>query len=132
MFNTLSDLGEKLNEEKVLWGVGASILLNHFGLIDKPNDIDIIVDLKDIEKVDIILSNIGNKKPWKKENNYSTSYFYEYVINGFDIDVMAGLKIHHHHGLYSYVFDNKSILQKVIINGNHIPFTSLEDWYVLY
>jgi hypothetical protein len=39
-----------------VWGVGASILLNYYGLIDKPNDIDILVDLKDIEKADIILN----------------------------------------------------------------------------
>ncbi|MEK6266515.1 MAG: hypothetical protein N2B06_17355 [Clostridium sp.] len=33
MFSTLSYIGKKLNEEGVVWGVGASILLNHYGLI---------------------------------------------------------------------------------------------------
>ena len=53
VFDTLSYIGERLNEERIMWGVGASILLNHYGLVDKPNDIDILVDLKDIEKTDI-------------------------------------------------------------------------------
>lgn len=132
MFNTLSYIGEKLNEEKVVWGVGASILLNHFGLIDKPNDIDILVDLNDIDKADIILKSIGEKKVWEKTDAYSTKYFYEYVINGFDVDVMAGLSINYSNGIYRYIFDHSSISQDTKINGVHIPLTSLEDWYIIY
>ena len=79
MFDTLSYIGKKLNEEKIVWGVGASILLNHHRLIDKPNDIDILVDLKDIEKADKTLKSIGEKKVWEKTDTYSTQYFYEYV-----------------------------------------------------
>ena len=62
MFDTLSYIGEKLNNARVEWGVGASILLNHHGMIDKPNDIDILVGLKDIKKADTILKSIGEKK----------------------------------------------------------------------
>lgn len=132
MFNTLSYIGKKLNDSNVVWGVGASILLNQFGLIDKPNDIDIFVDIKDIDKVDEILKSIGDKKPWEKAATYSTKYFYEYVINGIDIDVMAGFRINHNSGVFEYVFDNSSILETRKINGIDIPFTSLEDWYVIY
>jgi hypothetical protein len=42
MFNTLSYIGKKLNDSNIAWIVGASILLNQFGFIDKPNDIDIL------------------------------------------------------------------------------------------
>ncbi|MEJ8553011.1 nucleotidyltransferase family protein [Tepidibacter sp. Z1-5] len=132
MFNTLSYIAEKLNAGKVLWGVGASILLNHYGLIDKPNDIDILIDLNDIEKADTILKSIGEKKVCEKSDTYSTKYFYEYVVNGVDIDVMAGLSINHNEGIYRYSFDDNSILQNTKINGINIPLTSLEDWYVLY
>lgn len=45
MFNTLSDLAEKLNSSDILWAVGGSILLNQFGLIDKMKDIDLFVDI---------------------------------------------------------------------------------------
>ncbi len=132
MFDTLSNIGKQLNEAKILWGVGASILLNHYGLIDKPNDIDILIDLNDIERADTILKSIGEKKVCEKSDTYSTKYFYEYVVNGFDIDVMAGLNINHNEGVYRYNFDSNSILQATKINGVHIPLTSLEDWYVLY
>jgi len=132
MFNTLSYIGEKLNNSNIVWGVGASILLNQFGFIDKPNDIDIFIDIKDIEKADEILKSIGEKKQWKKTATYSTRYFYEYIIKGIDVDVMAGFAVNHTNGVFEYKFDNNSISEFKIINGVDIPFTSLEDWYVIY
>lgn len=132
MFDTLAYLGQKLNEEGVLWGVGASILLNHYGLIEKPNDIDILVDIKDIKKVDIVLRGIGEKIQWKKASTYATEYFYEYTVNGFDVDVMAGLRINYYNDTFDYYFDKSSITEIMKINGVDIPLTSLEDWYVIY
>lgn len=132
VFDTLSYIGERLNEERVMWGVGASILLNHYGLVDKPNDIDILVDLEDIEKTDIILKSVGEKKVLNHSDTYSTKYFYEYVINGFDVDVMAGLSINHSNGVFKYSFDHSSIVMTKKINGIDIPLTSLEDWYIIY
>ena len=132
MFNTLSYIGKKFNEERIVWGVGASILLNHYGLIDKPNDIDILVDLKDIEKADKVLKSIGEKIVWEKTDIYSTKFFYEYLVNGFEVDVMAGLSINYDNGIFKYIFDQSSISEIKVINGVNIPLTSLEDWYVIY
>ena len=132
MFNALSYIGLKLNEGRVIWAVGASILLYQYGLVDKPNDIDILVDLKDIEKADKILKTIGEKKEWKKTDDYSTKYFYEYVINGIDVDVMSGLRINYNKGVFEYNFCGSSISEVKKINGVDIPFTSLEEWYVIY
>ena len=132
MFNTLSYIGKKFNEKRIMWGVGASILLNNYGLIDKPNDIDILVDLKDIEKADKVLKSIGKKIVCEKTDIYSTKYFYEYVVNNFDVDVMAGLSINYDNGIFKYIFDQSSISEIKVINGVNIPLTSLEDWYVIY
>lgn len=132
MFNTLSYIGKKLNDADITWGVGASILLNKFGFIDKPNDIDIFISIDDIEKADEILKNIGEKKKWEKVSTYSTEYFYEYAINEFDIDVMSGFAVNHNEGTFRYIFDEDSISEFKLINDVSIPFTSLEDWYVIY
>ncbi|SDY61573.1 hypothetical protein SAMN05660462_00463 [Proteiniborus ethanoligenes] len=132
MFNTLSQIGQSFDEEHILWGVGASIMLNHYGLADKPNDIDILVGIDDIKKVDAILKSVGEKKIYEKTDTYSTEYFYEYVINDFDVDVMAGFKINYCDGIFEYIFDKDSISEMKIINGVQIPLTSLEDWYVIY
>ena len=132
IFETLSYIGEALNDNGITWAVGASILLNHYKLIDKPNDIDILIDLNDIEKADKILKSMGEKKPWDKTANYSTEYFYEYVVNGVDVDVMSGLTINYDKVIFKYIFDKSSITEFKKINGIDIPLTSLEDWYVLY
>ena len=132
MFSTLSYIGEKLNNSDIVWGVGASILLNQFGLIDRPNDIDICIDIKDIERADEILRSIGKKKQWEKTATYATKYFYEYIIDGIDVDVMAGFAVNHNSGIFDYTFNHKSISEFKVINGVNIPFTSLEDWYVIY
>jgi hypothetical protein len=108
------------------------MLLNQFGFIDKPNDIDIFVDIKDIERADEILKSIGEKEKWEKTVTYSTKYFYEYIINAIDVDVMAGFAVNHNSGVFKYTFDHNSISEFKIINGISIPFTSLEDWYVIY
>lgn len=132
MFDTLSYIGKKLNDADITWGVGASILLNTFGLIEKPNDIDIFISIDDIQKADEILKSIGKKKEWEKVSTYSTKYFYEYVINEIDVDVMAGFVVNHNDGSFKYIFDGSSISKFKSINGVNIPFTSLEDWYVIY
>ena len=132
MFETLTYIGEKFNHSNIVWAVGASLMLNQFGLIKDPNDIDILVAIEDINKADDILKNIGEKKEPKKVSTYSTKYFYKYLVNKINIDVMAGFAINHTKGLYGYVFDNDSISTIKRINKVDIPFTSLEDWYVIY
>jgi len=134
MFDTLSYLGEKLNSAGILWAVGASIVLNQYGLVEKPNDIDILVDIDDIKKADEILKGLGMKKPIEEGESsiYSTKYFYEYVVNGIDVDIMAGFAINFNEDAYEFSFDKKAITAVKKINGVDIPLTSLEDWYVLY
>lgn len=132
MFETLSQIGKKLNDNQILWAVGASILLVQHGMADAPNDIDIFVSLQDIKKADRILQSMGQKKSREKTDDYETRYFYEYTIHSIDLDVMAGLAIRHESGVFEYLFDQQSITQSFLFQGVEIPFTSLEDWYVLY
>lgn len=132
LFDVLSKIGKKFNEEDILWAVGASIVLNSYGLISSPNDIDILVNEDDIDEADRILKEMGKKKSSDKTNTYSTKYFYEYVIDDIDVDVMADFCINHKRGTFEYPFDNESISNWIKINNVDIPLTSLEDWYVIY
>ena len=132
MFNTLSIIGQKLNEENILWGVGASLLLNHYGLVDKPNDIDLLIAEGDIKKADEILQGLGVKEEKEETQIYGTKYFYEYTINKIGIDVMAGFRINTHEGTFKYIFDEKSVVDFTKINGVSIPLMALEDWYIIY
>lgn len=132
LFNTLSYIAKKFNDENLTWAVGASVLLNQYSLVKSPNDIDILVALKDVEKADSILKSIGNKNISEKSSTYLTKYFYEYNINGIDIDLMSGLTINFENENYEYLFNKDCIKNYSTINDTKIPLTSLEDWYILY
>lgn len=132
IYDTLKQIAIELNKNDILWGVGASVLLEFYGLIDKPKDIDIIVYEKDIEKADKVLKSLGIKKTSEENKTYSTKYFYEYVINGVEIDVISGLVINCESIKYEHEFDSSSITNYKNIDDIKIPLTSLEEWYVLY
>lgn len=128
----LAQFGQELNSAGLLWGVGTSTLLYYYGLVDCPNDIDIIIAEKDIEKADRILSAYGNKQVRDKSSIYATEHFIEYNLPEIDIDAMSGYKIILPDGIYCYLFDKLSTPLKFNINNVDIPFMTLEDWYVLY
>ncbi|NDW09417.1 hypothetical protein D0T56_07060 [Dysgonomonas sp. 520] len=129
----LAQFGQVLNGAGLLWGVGASAMLYRYGLVDLPNDIDIIVAEKDIEKADEILSSFGRKRlEYEDSDVYLTEYFYEYELPGLDVDLISGYKIVLPNGAYSYLFDEQSISVKWEVNGVMIPYSAIEEWYVLY
>jgi hypothetical protein len=132
MLHTLSEIAKQLNNRGVAWGVGASLLLNRFGLADNPHDIDIVVDIGDINSADELLSRSGVKRPSGSAAGYSTRFFYEYAVNGIEVDIMAGFAINHDSGTYDYIFDRNAVSDIDIIDGVRIPYTALEDWFVLY
>nr|WP_307906170.1 hypothetical protein [Clostridium botulinum] len=45
---------------------------------------------------------------------------------------MAGFAVNHNIGVFKYNFNHTSISEFRKINKVDIPFTSLEDWYVIY
>jgi hypothetical protein len=63
---------------------------------------------------------------------YSTSRFLEYVVDGTDVDVMAGFAIKHENGTYVFPFGDAAVVMTKTVDDVTIPLTSLEDWYVLY
>ncbi len=132
LLDTLVLVARTLNHADALWGVGASTLLYYHGLLKEPHDIDILASKADIEVVAAALRGLGIEKLSEPEELYSTSRFLEFVVNGTDVDVMAGLAIKHADGIYVFPFDNRSITAKGTQDGVTIPLMSLEDWYVVY
>ncbi|MHB8070393.1 MAG: nucleotidyltransferase domain-containing protein [Candidatus Cryosericum sp.] len=129
---TLVDLAKELNQAGVRWGVGASVLLWHYGLADNPHDIDLMAAEQDVDRITAALDRLGMKETGSEQGPYATSRFLEYVVDGIDIDLMAGFGIRHGAGVYTYVFDERAVTGKAVVGGVVIPLTALEDWYVLY
>ncbi|NDW19711.1 hypothetical protein D0T53_12430 [Dysgonomonas sp. 216] len=129
---TLVEIAKALNTSEILWSVGASVLLYKYGLTSTPKDIDISVSVQDISIADKILSSMGEKMKEKKSEIYLTEYFYEYIINGINVDLMAGFKIKTKVGVFEYQYDKLSVPHLFEIDGILTPFSTLEEWYVLY
>jgi len=132
VFKTLSRIGKVLNDSGVLWGVGGSILLQTYGLVEHPNDIDILASIPDAEKAAALLGAMGEALPCGQSQTYATKFFRRFMIGETGVDLMAGFAIRHPAGQYSYVFDEASISSHREIEGVPIPFAALEDWFVAY
>ncbi len=128
----LKKIAKLLNDQNITWAVGASVMLNHYGIVQGPGDIDILVDLKDIHKLDDILSKIGEKQERFPNKIYKTRYFYEYIIDGIEIDVMGGLCICFNGKDHSFDFTKDSIGDFMEIDNIKIPLSKLTDWHDIY
>jgi hypothetical protein len=45
---------------------------------------------------------------------------------------MAGLTVNHSEGVYNHLFNKDSITMHKVVDGIEIPYSSLEEWYVIY
>jgi hypothetical protein len=132
LFDTLVRIARALNRAGAHWGVGASVLLYYCGLVDTPHDIDIMTDEADADMVAATLGGLGHETPREAGSLYSTSRFLEYVVDGTEVDIMAGFAIKHADGTYVLHFDDRSVVMTRTADDVTIPLMSLEDWYVLY
>jgi len=128
----LSYIANKINGKNITWAVGASVLLHHHNLVENPRDIDILVTEEDVEILKRVLSELGEQVMIESKKPYLTKYFCNFVIDGVEVDVMGAFRIEHEKGIYELEFDKNSIVSYENINGVEVPFSSLEDWYVLY
>ncbi len=130
--NTLSHIAKHINENNISWCIGASLLLNFHGLVDNPQDMDIIVDKFQAEQLTSLLSSLGKIGPKGSLYPYATEHFYQYIVEDLSVDIMGGFKILHEKGVYEFILDSQSIVDYKDINDVSIPLSSLEDWFVLY
>lgn len=128
----LKRVAKLLNSEGIIWGVGASVMLNHYGIVEDPRDIDIMVGMEDIHRLDSVLSELGERGVGVPDEVYKTKYFYEYMIDGIEVDVMAGLCIHRGGTDHSFPFNRDSIGEWMEVDGVEVPLAKLEEWYEIY
>lgn len=115
-----------LQQERIHFGIGGSLLLHHHGLPVTPRDIDLVVALADAERSVLLLSEMGTVVEQDETSLYATEVFQEFIIEGIDLDLMSGLQIRHDEGVFVYPFAEQSI------DSAGFPFMALVDWYVIY
>ncbi|EZH64860.1 hypothetical protein DH09_20320 [Bacillaceae bacterium JMAK1] len=132
LLDELACLGKHLNDNKISWGIGGSLLLLQNGIVQKANDIDILVSEEDGDRCKAIIDKIGKEEEAQKYAPFRTAYFYKYTINNVEVDLMSGLALEHENGIYKFFLTPNSIVAYSQINGTEIPLCALEDWYILY
>lgn len=131
-FDDLYYITDELNKEKVRWMIGSSVLLYFHEIVNSPNDIDIVVDEKDIVKVKDIFDRIGTEQAKEKKSPYLTEYFYTYIVRDTSVDIMCNFGLAHQYGDYRLKIDETAIVEYRKVDNVTLPLSSLEDWYVLY
>ncbi|MET3697045.1 hypothetical protein [Bacillus oleivorans] len=64
----------------ITWGIGGSLLLNFYKLIEKSNDIDNLVDEKNAKQLIHTMTNLGNSKETIRIKPFKTEYFSKHSI----------------------------------------------------
>jgi hypothetical protein len=133
LLSALETIVKALNETPICWAVGGSFLLQQSGFPAEPKDLDLLVDEEDAASSHKFLSRLGSFKQGQPKAPFCTRHFYTYTIHGVQVDVISGFRIEHEEGIFRFPFDIQSISHKrQLHSGIEIPFSALEDWFVLY
>lgn len=122
----------EFNKNNILYAVGFSFALKQYGLVDKVNDIDIIVSAKDLDKAKKIMDKIAKPSNEIILNDQLESYLIQYKIGKTKIELLSDIKIKFGRGVYKMIFDEKSVQKKINIEGVTVPLLALEELYVIY
>lgn len=128
----LSKMAEELNKENITWAIGASLLLYIKGKVSDFHDIDIMVSEEDAEKLRRVLLTLGKIQLPNLNMQYKTKYFFEFVIDGIDVDVMGGFTIVNNNKAYYFPLKKEEIIEYTYINSQRIPLQSLAEWKLYY
>ncbi|MCY1714703.1 nucleotidyltransferase domain-containing protein [Caproiciproducens galactitolivorans] len=128
----LSQIAKELNRRQITWAIGASLLLYLKGMVQEFHDIDIMVAEADAEKAKKVLLSFGKLLPAGPKGQYKTKYFWEFDVDGVDIDMMAGFTIVHDGMDFYFPLEKEQINDYTEINGAVIPLQSLDEWRIYY
>ncbi len=128
----LKQIAHRFNEAHIIWALGASMLLYFKGITQEFQDIDLMVVNDDVERVRIILSEMGEIQPPNPNPKYRTKTFMEFIINSIDVDVMAGFSIISDGKIFDCSLQEEQIVEKMPLGTELIPLQSPLLWREYY
>ena len=130
----LLKIAHRLNEARVEWALGASMLLYFKGITSDFYDIDLMVADCDVECVRTILSEMGESCPSDSIPNpmYRTKTFMEFLIDSVEVDVMANFEIVKDGKVYDCALRKEQIVEKMPLGTEIIPLQSPLLWCKYY
>ena len=131
MLDVLEKIAKEFNDNNVKWAVGASLLLYFYDIVEKPNDIDLIIDSEDEDIVSEIMNKLGNEQSVESVRKYKTGVFHKFYIEEVEVDIIGDFNILINDGYYLHPFPNK-IEKSILINETRIYLDSLNSWVDTY
>lgn len=128
----LSSLARILNQKQITWAVGASVMLYLRGVTDHFNDIDLLIDEKDVATLTEEFTKIGTLIKPNINDQYQSKYFLEFVVDEVEVDVIAGFVINYHGIAYDCPLKPSQIDKKCMVNEQEIPLHALSVWRKYY
>ena len=124
----LAKVGAALNGARVSWAVGASLMLYLRRMTDTFHDIDLVTTIADADAVCAVLSRLGALQPANPSALYKTKRFLEFIVDGVELDVMAGYAITRYGVDYDRAFDPASVDAHATVGGVTIPLQAVAVW----
>lgn len=129
----LKKIANGLNKLNCTWAIGGSVMLNHFGLVESPNDIDILIDASYAEQVKEFMDSIGTYVKLPSKLPFKTVEFFGYIVDDIMVEFLGDFKIELESGkVYEFILDEEAIKECMIVDDIKVNLTSLEDWFVAY
>ena len=130
--SVLKKIAAEFNHARITWALGASMLLYFKGITDAFHDIDLMVTNEDADAARQILARLGQIQRPGPNEKYQTKLFLEFVIDGVDVDMMAGFAIVHCGRVYDCSLYPEQIKEVHLLDGVPIPLQSLGLWREYY
>lgn len=131
--DTLKIISQEFNNAGITWALGGSMLLYFKGIVNEFNDIDLMVMFEDVELIKNIMHSLNAELlPPHPNDKYNSKAFLQYVINGVDVDIIAGFGIINEGELHDCSLHSDQIIEKINLDGEAIPLQSIELWHRYY
>ena len=89
----LKRIAHRFNQAGITWALGASMMLYFKGIARDFHDLDLMIVNEDASIAQRILSEMGVLQPPMPNPKYKSKMFLEFVIDGIDVDLIAGFAI---------------------------------------
>jgi hypothetical protein len=129
--DVLKNLIQVMDIHKITYSIGGSCMLFLRGIVKEFNDIDLRVKEDDLSKL-IDALNTHHMEKAIPNQKFKTHHFFEYLIDGVEIDIMVNLSICHQGIDYQFPLNQTSNLDRISMDGIDLVIDSVEDWLLYY
>ena len=129
MKRVLATLVQELDNQKISFAVGSSVLLHLLGLEPEPGDIDLFFPAVEHQRVKAYFESRGELVAPQPQEPYRTGFFYTVCLDGVQVDLIGHFGVCREGRVYRLAWEKP---RRIDWEGLSVPVLSLESWLVFY